>query len=159
MGRVAAPYSVRGWVKVQPYTEYLDSLLDYPVWHLSRDDGWQTYRVLEGRPQGHYLVASLEGVEDRDMAQGLRGMEIAVPRAELPAADEDEYYWNDLVGLEVVNAEGVGLGRVSGLLETGSHDVLRVEAERERLIPFADPIVLRVDLEAGRIVVDWQPDY
>lgn len=159
MGRVAAPYSVRGWVKVQPYTEYLDTLLDHPLWHLGRDGDWQEYRLLEGRPHNQYLVAQLEGVADRDAAGRLRGLDIAVPRSDLPAPEEDEYFWDDLIGLEVVNAEGVLLGRVAGLLETGAHEVLRVTGEQERLIPFTDPIVQQVDLPAGRIVVDWQPDY
>lgn len=159
MGRVAAPYGVRGWVKVQPYTEWLDSLLDYPLWRLGAKGVWQARALLQGRPHGRYLLAQLAGVEDRDAAERLRGMEIAVARTELPPPAADEYYWNDLIGLEVVNVAGVRLGRVEGLLETGAHDVLRVQAERERLIPFTAPIVVAVDLAAGVIHVDWEADY
>lgn len=159
MGRVAAPYAVKGWIKVQTFTEHLDSLLDYPVWRLGRNGQWREYRLLEGRVQGQALVAQLEGIDDRDQAERLRGMEIAVERAELPEADEDEYYWDELIGLAVVNHEGVSLGRVKGLLETGAHDVLEVEGERKRLIPFTEPIVLSVDTAAGVIRVDWAADY
>ena len=87
------------------------------------------------------------------------GMDIAVLRGEMPEAEEGEYYWDDLIGLEVVNGEGAALGKVTGLLETGAHDVLQVTGERERLIPFVDAYVREVDLEAGRIVVDWGLDY
>lgn len=159
MGRIAAPYAVKGWVKVQPYTEYLESLLDYPVWRLGKGGSWQLYRVLDGRPHGRFLLAQLEGVGDRDAAQRLRGMDVAVARDELPELSEGEYYWADLVGLEVVSVAGLSLGRVEGLIETGAHDVLRVGGERERLIPFTAPIVLEVDLSARFIRVDWEAEY
>ncbi len=159
MGRIAAPFAVQGWVKVQPYTEHLDSLLDYPVWRLGKQGPWREYRLLEGRVHGQQLVVQLEGVDDRDQAERIRGLEIAVPRGELPEAEADEYYWDDLIGLEVVNREGVSLGRVSGLIETGVHDVLEVVDGRKRLIPFTEPIVVEVDMAAGRILVDWGADY
>ena len=159
MGRVAAPFAVQGWIKVQPFTEYLDSLLDYPVWRLGKAGAWREYRLLDGQVHGQQLIVQLECVNDRDQAERIRGLEIAVPRDELPEAEDDEYYWDDLIGLEVVNQEGVSLGRVTGLLETGVHDVLEVVAERRRLIPFTEPIVVEVDKEAGRILVEWGADY
>lgn len=159
MGRIAAPYGVKGWVKVHPYTEYLDSLLDYDLWRLGKAGSWRDFQVLDGRPHGKFLLAQLEGIADRGQAEGLLGMEVAVGRDELPPAEEGEYYWDELIGLDVVNTSGVALGRVEGLLETGAHDVLRVEGERERLIPFTAPIVQEVDLSAGRILVDWEADY
>ncbi|MCU0840529.1 MAG: ribosome maturation factor RimM [Thiobacillaceae bacterium] len=159
MGRVAAPYAVQGWVKVQPFTDYLDSLLDYPVWWLGRAGEWRAHRLLEGRPHTKVLLARLEGIDSREAAEDIQGMEIAVPRGELPPAEEGEYYWDDLIGLEVANTAGASLGRVQGLMETGAHDVLRVRGERETLIPFTAPIVQSVDLAAGRIVVDWEADY
>lgn len=159
MGRIAAPYAIRGWIKVQPFTEYLDSLLDYPVWRLGKQTGWQEYRVLDARIHSNSLIAQLEGVNDRSQAEALQGLEIAVARDELPEAEADEYYWDDLIGLDVVNLEGVNLGKVAGILETGAHDVLKVSGERERLIPFTEPIVVEVDLKAGRIKVDWGADY
>ena len=159
MGRISAPYAVRGWVKIQPQTEYIDSLLDYPVWHVGGKGPWRQLKLLEGKAHGHYLLAHLEGVDDRDAAEALMGMDVAVPREDMPEAEEGEYYWDDLVGLEVVNGEGVVFGRVAGLLETGAHDVLQVNGERERLIPFVDAYVREVDLAAGRIVVEWGRDW
>ncbi len=168
MGRVAAPYAVQGWIKVQPFTEYLDSLLDYDFWWLGRDDegrgrgkaaGWCQYRLLEAKVHGQTLLARLEGVDGRDAAESLKGQEVAVNRAEFPETDEDEYYWDDLIGLDVVNTEGVVLGKVEGLLETGAHDVLRVVGERERLIPFVDAYVREVDQAGKRILVEWGADW
>lgn len=166
MGRVAAPYAVQGWIKVQPYTEYLDSLLDYESWWLGHDEdkadknaGWREYRVLEGKVHGQTLLAQLEGVNDRTASEALKGLDVAVDRAKFPETDEDEYYWDDLIGLEVVNTEGVALGKVAGLMETGAHDVLRVVAsdagQQERLIPFVDAYVREVDMEGRRILVEW----
>ncbi|KAF0098765.1 MAG: 16S rRNA processing protein RimM [bacterium] len=160
MGRIVAPYAVRGWVRLRTYTEYQDSLLDYEVWRIGRDGDWRDYRLLDGRIHGQSLVASLEGVHDRSAAEALMGLDVAVPRGAMPEADEDEYYWDDLIGLQVVNLAGQTLGRVEGLLETGANDVLQVrDAERERLIPFVEAVVKEVDLEAGRLLVDWGLDY
>ena len=159
MGRVAAPYAVRGWIKVQPFTEYVDNLLDYPVWQVGKTNRWQAYELLEAKVHGQFLLAQLKGVDDRTAAEAMQGLEIAVARSELPPAADDEYYWDDLIGLEVVNLTGESLGKVEGLLETGAHDVLRVAGERERLIPFKAPIVGKVDLEAGKIEVDWGLDW
>lgn len=159
MGRIVAPYAVQGWVKIQPYTEYLDSLMEYGVWHLGRDGDWREYRLLEGKPHSHYLLAHLEGVDDRNAAEAIQGMDVAVNRDEFPEAEEGEYYWDDLIGLDVVNSEGVALGKVETLLETGAHDVLKVMGEREHLIPFVEVFIHEVDLKAGRIVVDWDPNF
>lgn len=159
MGRIAAPYAVRGWVKVQTFTESLDSLADYPVWRLGRAGKWRDYTLLEAKVHGNVLVAHLAGIDDRGLAESLLGMDVAVARDELPEPEADEFYWDDLIGLDVVNMAGQHLGRVEALLETGAHDVLRVRDERERLIPFVDAIVREVDMANGRIVVDWGTDY
>lgn len=160
MGRIAAPYAVRGWVKIQTFTEALDSLLDYPVWHLGKAGKWRAYEVVEAKIHSQHLVAQLDGVNDRDASEALQGMEVAVAREELPAAEEDQYYWDDLIGLAVVNLAGEDLGKVAGILESGAHDIMKVMAgEQERLIPFTAPIVQEVDTVAGRIVVDWGFDW
>jgi 16S rRNA processing protein RimM len=165
MGRVAGPYAVSGWIKVFPYTEYVDGLLDYPEWWLGSDGGeWHKFKVIEGEVHGGVLVASLERCADRDAAARLKGLKIAVPRGLLPAlpeSGEEGYYWSDLIGLAVINLQGEVLGTVTGLLETGANDVLQVQipGETERLIPFIDQVILKVDLEADRITVDWGLDY
>jgi 16S rRNA processing protein RimM len=115
------------------------------------------YKVREGRPQGKGLVASLEGIEDRDIARLLVGADIYIERDQLPSLPEGEYYWTDLLGLQVINRQGQSLGEVVEILETGANDVLVVKGESRELIPWVwGTYLLDVDLEAGRITVDWQ---
>ena len=159
MGRILAPFGVRGWIKVRQQTENVDGLLAYRTWWLAAEAEWRAYRLLEGRVHGDGLVARLEGVDDRDQAIRLRGWQIAVPRSELPPAPEGEYYWSDLIGLEVVNREGVKLGQVAEVFATGANDVLVVRGERERLIPFIEPVVVKVDIEGSLLTLDWGADY
>jgi len=114
----------------------------------------------KGRVTAKGVVGTLPGIEDRDAAQALAGAEIYVPRSRMPKPQPGEYYWVDLEGLEVVNREGVSLGRVSHLFDTGSNQVLVVHSDRERLIPFIEgDFVLGVDFGAGRIDVDWDADF
>jgi 16S rRNA processing protein RimM len=159
MGRIGAPFGIKGWIKVQPFTEALDGLLDYDVWHIGQHENWQDFEVEDAAVHGDALVAKLVGVDDRDQAFAVCGREIAVYREDLPETSEDEFYWNDLIGLRVVNRDGVELGNVAGLRETGSHDTLVVNGDRERMIPFADAYVLRVDLLGRQIEVDWELDW
>jgi 16S rRNA processing protein RimM len=160
MGRVLAPYGVRGWLKVRPETEQPESLLSYRTWRLAADGGWRDYRLAEGRVHGgSILVARLEGVDDRDQAARLQNMPIAVARSALPPAPEGEYYWADLIGLAVVNREGVELGVVDEMFATGANDVLVVRGDRERLIPFIESVVVEVDLRGSRLTVDWGAEY
>jgi 16S rRNA processing protein RimM len=159
MGRILAPFGVRGWVKVRPQTESVEGLLAYGSWWLGIDDDRRAHRLLEGRVHGADLIARLEGIENRDQATGLRGVTIAVRRSELPPAPEGEYYWSDLIGLNVVNREGVQLGQVAEIFATGANDVLVVRGDRERLIPFVDPVVVEVDIEGALLTLDWGADY
>jgi len=138
----------------------MEQLLAYSPWQLGRGSGWQPYVLEAGRAHGPGLVAKLARVEDREQARALVGANIAVERSQLPALTDDEYYWTDLVGLGVVTRDGRELGQVTGLMETGANDVLVVGGERERLIPYIPgQVVLRVDTRAGRIEVDWDPEF
>lgn len=160
MGYVGGAFGIRGWIKVAADTEYADSLQDYPVWWLGREGVWQAYNVVESAVQPKCVNAKLEGIDDRDIAQAMRGQLVAVPRSAMPAAEEGEYYWADLIGLDVVNTLGERLGVVDNLLSTGANDVLVVkEGETERLLPFVASVVLTVDLPGRRIEVDWGLDY
>jgi 16S rRNA processing protein RimM len=161
VGRLSGVYGVRGWVKVTSYTQPRENILSYRRWHIRRQDQWQPIEFTEGHPQGKGLVAHLKGVDDRDMARNYIGLDVAVPRADLPPLPEGEFYWSDLQGLQVSTVEGVALGAVDYLLETGANDVLVVkDGERERLIPFLpEQVIKRVDLEAGTMTVDWDPDF
>lgn len=158
LGRISGVYGVRGWLKVFSETEPREGILGYSRWLIGA--GREPRRVLEGRRHGKGVVVRLEGCTDRDQAVLLVGAEIAVSRDDLPPASADELYWADLEGLAVVTIEGLALGTVDHLFSTGVNDVLVVAGDRERLIPFAwDDVIRAVDLEAGRIEVDWDPDF
>jgi 16S rRNA processing protein RimM len=160
MGRITAPFGVKGWVKVYPLTEAAKNLLAYPRWWVSRGTDWQEYEVAEARVQSpKAVVARLAGCDEREAAARFRGSEIAVPRAQLPQARPGEYYWVDLLGLSVVNGESQELGRIVQILQTGANDVLVVQGDRERLIPFIGNVVREVDEAAGVLRVDWGADY
>lgn len=160
MGRIAGPYGVKGWVRVTAFTELPDGLLDYAPWYLGHNGDWRAIEVIDARAHGKGLVAQLDGCADRDAAMALTGREIGVYRSQLPAAGEDEYYWNDLIGLRVVTTAGRDFGLVDHLIETGANDVLVIRGEREILVPFViGQVVKSVDLKSGEIRVDWDPDY
>ncbi|NIM27681.1 MAG: ribosome maturation factor RimM [Gammaproteobacteria bacterium] len=160
MGRVSGVYGVRGWLRVRSDCEPAEGLLGYSPWQLKTAGGWRSHALEGGRAHGSGLVAKLAEVDDRDQARTLVGADIAVDRSQLAPLADDEYYWSDLIGLEVVTREGTSLGRVTGLMETGANDVLVLSGDRERLVPFIrDQVVVRVDREAGRIEVDWDPDF
>ena len=159
MGRITAPFGVKGWVKVQPLTAATKSLLDYPRWWVGRGDDWQEYEIAEARVQANTVVARLAGCEEREAAVRFRGSEVAVPRSQLPQTRSDEHYWVDLMGLAVVNGELRELGNIVGILQTGANDVLVVQGERERLIPFIAGVIREVDRAAGIVRVDWSADY
>lgn len=160
MGRISAPWGVKGWVKVKSFTRQPDDLLAYRPWYLGSGDSWQATAVLNGHAQGKGLVARLAGCDDRAAAERLAGTDIGIYRHQLPQAEHNEYYWNDLVGVQVVTLEGRALGTVDHLLETGANDVLVVAGDRERLIPFIQgQVIASIDLDAGVIRVDWDPDF
>lgn len=161
IGTIVGLYGVRGWVRVMSHTQPVDNLLRYGQWQLGRKGTWRPAELEEGKIHGKGLVIKLREYSDRELARQLIGTEIAVPRSELGAAAEGEYYWADLVGLRVETVSGQSLGVVDYLIETGANDVLVARAEdRERLIPFViDQVVKQVDLAAGLIQVDWDPDF
>lgn len=167
MGRIRAPYGIKGWVKVQPYA---DDPLDWgemAQWWLAEDENapaeaWRPVALRDCRAHGNEMIAAFEHTTERNGAQALRGLYIGAPREVLPEVEEGEYYWADLTGLKVRNLQGEVLGVVVGLISTGAHDVLRVrddEAGEERLIPFVDAYVPQVDVAAGWITADWQKDW
>lgn len=161
MGKIVAAQGILGWVKVQTFTEYLDSLLDYDTWYVGNEQAWRPLEVLEANVHGgKVVIAKLQGISDRTAAERYKGQLIAVPRAELPEQEEGEYYWSDLVGLTVENLQGEVFGTVDSLLETGANDVLVVKGESgEKLIPFIDSVIQQVSLKDKTIRVDWQADY
>lgn len=160
LGWISGVFGVQGWVKVHSDTEPREEILEYGPWRLRQEDGaWREFRVMDGRRHGQTVVARLEGIEDRSEARALNGALIAVERKRLPPPGEGEYYWTDLEGLEVETLDGQRLGRVSKLFRTGANDVMVVEGDRQRLVPFVlETFVRQVDFDAGVIRVDWNPE-
>lgn len=162
MGRILAPYGVHGWLKVRSFTGSPEGLLAYRNWWLAAKAGtWRQFQVLAARTHSDLVLAQLEGLNRREDAAAWRGASVGVPREVLPKLALGEVYLADVLGLEVVNREGIALGRVTGLGDTGAHPVLQLgpEDRAQRLIPLVPAHVDAIDLAAGRIVVDWQPDY
>lgn len=160
LGRIVGVLGVQGWVKLESWTDPREGIFGYRPWILVREGVEREVVALDGRPQGKGIVARLPGVEDRDQALQLVGSEIFVPRSALPPPAPDEFYWADLEGLDVVTPDGVALGRVSHLFETGANDVMVVRGTREHLVPFLRPDVVRsIDFDAGVVTVDWDPDF
>lgn len=159
VGRIAGLFGVRGWVKVFSHTQPLDNILRYSPWLVLRDGQWLPMKPLAGRIHGKGIVAHIEGCDDRDVAAALVGCDIAIVRSQLPRAEAGEIYWADLIGLKVVTLEGVELGVVDHLLETGANDVVVVRGERERLLPYVEQVIREVDLDGGLLRVDWDPEF
>ncbi|MBA2410259.1 MAG: ribosome maturation factor RimM [Gammaproteobacteria bacterium] len=160
VGRIAGLFGVTGWVKIFSYTEPRENIVHYSPWRLLCPGSEELKTVAEGQRHGDAVIARLQGVEDRDTAAALVGAEIEVENAQLQPLPPDEFYWAQLQGLEVVELQGRTLGRIDHLLRTGAHDVLVVEGERQRLIPFVRGAVVKdIDLEARVMRVDWAPDY
>ena len=171
VGRIADAWGIKGWFKVLPHSASPEALFSSRRWYLLPSErGAKTFsgtvllRVREAKEHSDTVVASAHEVDDRDTAEALKGARIFIPRSSFPTADPDEYYWVDLIGLEVVNREGVALGQVKELLSTGPQTVLVMEYPEdgktlERMIPFVSAYVDTVDLAGRRITVDWQPDY
>jgi 16S rRNA processing protein RimM len=171
VGRILDAWGIKGWFKVLPYSASPEALFSSRRWFLQPSEkGARTFTgtvqlsIKEAKDHSDSVVASAHEVPDRDTAEALRGARIFVARSSFPTPDKDEYYWIDLIGLEVVNREGVVLGQVSDLMSTGPQTVLIIAHEHEgkpaeRMIPFVSAYVDAVDLPKRRITVDWQPDY
>jgi 16S rRNA processing protein RimM len=160
VGKISGLYGVRGWCKVFSHTEPRDNILMYSPWYLRKGNEWQAVELQEGRQHGKGIIAHLQGCDDRDAATALMGTEVAIKREQLASLAADEYYWSDLVGCQVETVDGVELGHIDRMMETGANDVIVVAGERERLIPFVQgDVVVEVDIAAKRVRVDWDPDF
>ncbi len=160
VGKINGVFGVRGQLKIFSYTDPRENILSYDPWLIGSGKNWQTIKVVKGQKQGKGIVVSLEGCEDRDQALALIGKQVAILRDQLPETGKDEFYWSELIGLAVLTTEGLELGHVDHLFETGSNDVLAVKGDRQRLIPYIwDQVVKSVDLEQGQMIVDWDPEF
>ena len=171
VGRIADAWGIKGWFKVLPYSASPEALFSSKRWFLlPAEKGAKTFsgtvllKIIEAKEHSDTVVASAQTVQDRTAAEALKGARIFVARSSFPTPEADEYYWVDLIGLDVFNREGLALGQVKELLHTGPQTVLVLsyaedDAVKERMIPFVGVYIDAVDLAARRITADWQPDY
>jgi 16S rRNA processing protein RimM len=164
VGRVSGIFGVQGWVKIHSFTQPVENIFRYRPWRLRQENQSEKtandYEVVDSRRQGKGLVAQFSGIDDRDKAVALVGAEIFVERRQFAGTRPGEHYWADLVGLPVETVDGQPLGVVDSLLATGANDVMVVEGDRRHLVPFiAGQVVKDVDMDAGKIVVEWDPDF
>lgn len=159
LGRIAGPFGVQGWVKVVSYTQPPDNILDYETWQIGGPGQWKPVRLEEGRVTGKGVQAKLAGIAGPEDARTWVGREIGVWRSELPQAAPGEYYWTDLEGFAVLTPEGAALGTVDHFRETPTGPVVIVKGEREYWIPFVKDRIVKVEMAAARIVLDWPADW
>jgi 16S rRNA processing protein RimM len=155
LGIVGAPFGVRGWVKLRSHTDPAERLLEHRILHIGREGAWAPYRIEASGRSGGALTAKLKGVEDRDQAAALRGAEVRVPRKDLPQREDKDFYRADLIGCEVVNLAGVGLGVVQHFVETPAQTFMVVRGAQEFWVPAVPRHLRQVNLKDRRIVVDW----
>ena len=159
LGRISGAHGIQGWVKVHSDTSPRENIVSYSPWYLTLGGRQERRKVNAGRRHGKGVVAKLAGCNDRSAAEELIGATVSIRRSQLPDTATGEYYWADLVGLRVETLDGVELGRIDHLFETGANDVIVTTGERERLIPYIwGQVVREVDLETGVMRVDWDPD-
>jgi 16S rRNA processing protein RimM len=171
VGYVSGAYGVTGSIRVTPFSADADALLNVKTWWLDKS-GQRSVTVRTAKLHGGDVVAQLVGVVGRDASEALKGAAVSIPRSQFPELPADEFYWSDLIGLDVVNLQGEALGRVTDMMDNGAQSILRIqpvadaEADAatdakaaERLIPYVDQFVKTVDLAAKKITVDWGLDY
>ena len=159
IGKIISAYGIKGWVKIRPFTETAKNFIHYKIQFLSRNQkDWNRVEIKETKIQGQDVIADI-GLIDRDQSISHKGYFFAIERDQLPQLPEDEFYWDDLIGLNVIDVDLVDLGKVIGLIETGANDVLVVSGDRERLIPYIPQVIKKVDTHNQVIEVDWDKEF
>ncbi|HIO97413.1 MAG TPA: ribosome maturation factor RimM [Leucothrix sp.] len=169
LGEISGVLGVKGWVKVFSHTDPRVKITEYDQWFLrKKDQDWYSVKVLNGRKQGKNIVAQLEGINSREQAEALKGVQIAIQEGQLEVLPENEYYWKDLIGINVETTQGIDLGKIDWIFNTGSNDVLTIKEvsskdnkERvERLLPFLmDDVVISINIKDNLMIVDWDPEF
>lgn len=159
IGRFGSTFGVDGWIKVNSFTNPHEKILEYNNWLIKKDGIWQPVNIEKKQLRGKHILVKIVGFNSPEVVKIFASKEIVINKQSLPILPKGEYYWNELIGLAVFNKEGIDLGIVTGLIETGSNDVLVVKQDRERLIPYLSFVVYDVDLKNKKIIVDWGKDF
>lgn len=166
VGRLGAVYGIKGWMKINSFTDIPEGIFNYSPWLIEQKGEWVEVALEDCKRHGKGLIAKLVGIDVREEAQSLTGAEIAINADQLPEL-EDEFYWRDLIGCSVETDKGYTLGKVTDMMETGSNDVLVIKAnatdafgKKERLVPYLDgQVIISVDITAQKIIVNWDPSF
>ncbi len=162
LGAIQGVFGIKGWLKIYSFCRPKEQILDYSIWKLKTTVGVEDYGLQEGKLHGNGIIAKLHNLNDRTQAEKLIRAEIWVDRNEMPELAEEEFYWFQLEGLNVITMEGDSLGRLKSMMETGANDVMVVvDADKQEiLIPYIrEQVIKQVDLDKNTITVDWQKDY
>ncbi len=160
VGRFGRPHGVRGLVTVVSFTEPRDNILRYTDWHAHINHQWQPLKLLHLEMNNKFILAQVDGYREREDVGRLTNIDIAVKQEQLPALQHGEYYWHQLVDMQVVNQQGILLGKVTEMMPTGANDVLVVIGERSHLIPYLPGLtVIEVSDSQRVITVDWDTDF
>ena len=160
MGQLIGSFGIKGWFKVKAFTEEVENLGNYKEWFISSDEeNWYNIFVESIKINQNRMMVKFEGINDRTAADGYRRYWVGVPKRSLPKLTNNEFYWNDLIGCEVHNADGFLFGKLTGFIETGANDVFIVEGEKKRLIPYTKMTVKKIELKKQQIIVDWDESF
>ncbi|MDG2396017.1 ribosome maturation factor RimM [Candidatus Thioglobus sp.] len=159
IGQINGLFGVQGWVKVFSYAHPRKNILTYKPWHVKIDNEWTTIDVLNGRVQAKTIVANIKGVNDREQAREYIGLDVYIETSQLPKLAKGQYYWNQLIGLKVINTNDVILGEVSSMVATGSNDVMVVKGKKEHWVPYIEPFLIKVNIDSQEIHVDWDENF
>ncbi|KTC77826.1 ribosome maturation factor RimM [Legionella brunensis] len=160
IGRFGRPHGIKGFVTVHSFTEPRDNILRYTDWHVYINKQWQPLKLLRVEMNEKSILAQIDGYSEREQVAALTHVEIAVDRKQLPPLKEGEYYWHELIGMQVVNQQGMLLGSVAEIMPTGANDVLVVEGEKRHLIPYLPgQFVSDINSSQRIITVDWDADF
>lgn len=157
VGKIGAPYGIKGWLKITSFTASTSDILNYKPWYLADKQTWQAIEITDGHTHGKGVVVKIAGFDAPETARFLTGKTIGIKRNQLPKLKKNEFYWSDLEGLTVIDQNGQDLGKVIYLMETGANDVLVVKGEKEHAIPYLPgDVIMNVDLEKKEIHVNWE---
>jgi len=159
IGRFGSTFGIQGWIKIISFTDPVENIINLAPLFIKKNNDWQQLYLKDIKKHGKNIIAKINDVNDPETAAMYTNLDIAIEHEQLPKLAKNEYYWSDLEGLNVINKEGQELGQVDHLFATGSNDVLVVKNDHERLIPYIDDVVLKIDIENKLITVDWDPEF
>ena len=159
VGKINGFFGVQGWVKIFSYTKPRKNILEYQPWYFVDNETYKVIEITSGREQSKTIVAHVKGIDSRYQAGQLIGQNLYIDKDQLPELDDDEHYWHELNGFRVINNNGVDLGLVDYLVDTGSNNVLVTKGDKEYWIPYIEPYLVSVDQQNRVIIVDWGENF